>query len=646
MNRSHFVSTILYREIKLRWSEWGSHPCARPGSPAHELGALGWSKKAQGWGTAFLEKDARARAESRSNFGQRAGSRSKVGAPSFPCSLRKGWEAISLRWSKAMKQTMTAVFLLALVAPFALEVSSQSPASPSGLYRIAGTVVNAPTGEPVRRATVAVLSVANSRILQSVLSGEDGRFTFTGLPAAMYQLTASKRGFRTAFYDQHEEYNSAVVTGEGLETENLVFRLSSGAVLHGEVTSDGGDPMEAAKVMLFRKPRGHNPDERTVLVDSTSTDDSGSYEFANLAPGEYLMAVKAEPWYALHHSRDAAAQGTESRASSTLDLSYPVTYFDSTTEEASAALIILSAGSRTEANLSLHAVPSLHLSVPSNGKQVESALSVELRQIVFGTEIGSVSLSSQTDSKSIHDGEFGALAPGRYELQQGDPPRLLELEVAANQQIDPNAGAIATSVSGSLRNASGSAKVEEASLTLTPLETFGGFHELNATALKGKFSFAAVPSGTWLLSVVSAGKSWQVLSLAADGKSHPGNQLTVKDRALSLAVTVSEGATRVEGFARKDGKGMGGAMVVLVPENPGENLSLFRRDQSNTDGSFALVDVPPGQYKIVAIENGWDLDWARPEVIARYLPLGIAVTVDGNSGKLMRLAQPVAIQPR
>jgi uroporphyrin-III C-methyltransferase / precorrin-2 dehydrogenase / sirohydrochlorin ferrochelatase len=40
-----------------------SHPCARPGSTAHELGALGWSKKAQGWGTEFME-DKRLRAES------------------------------------------------------------------------------------------------------------------------------------------------------------------------------------------------------------------------------------------------------------------------------------------------------------------------------------------------------------------------------------------------------------------------------------------------------------------------------------------------------------------------------------------------------------------------------------------------------
>jgi len=49
----------------------------------------------------------------------------------------------------------------------------------------------------------------------------------------------------------------------------------------------------------------------------------------------------------------------------------PVTYFDSTTDEAAASPIALSAGSRAEANIALHALPALHLLVQS-GKQEES----------------------------------------------------------------------------------------------------------------------------------------------------------------------------------------------------------------------------------------------------------------------------------
>jgi hypothetical protein len=71
-----------------------------------------------------------------------------------------------------------------------------------------------------------------------------------------------------------------------------------------------------------------------------------------------------------------------------------------------------------------------------------------------------------------------------------------------------------------------------------------------------------------------------------------------------------------------------------------------RRDQSDSDGSFALRDVAPGRYTVVAIEDGWDLDWARPEVIGRYLSGGIPVTVTESSGKLLRLSQAVPVQGR
>jgi hypothetical protein len=46
----------------------------------------------------------------------------------------------------------------------------------------------------------------------------------------------------------------------------------------------------------------------------------------------------------------------------------------------------------------------------------------------------------------------------------------------------------------------------------------------------------------------------------------------------------------------------------------------------------------------VAIENGWDLDWERPEVISRYLPQGVTVTVTETSGKLVRLSLAVPVQ--
>jgi hypothetical protein len=87
-------------------------------------------------------------------------------------------------------------------------------------------------------------------------------------------------------------------------------------------------------------------------------------------------------------------------------------------------------------------------------------------------------------------------------------------------------------------------------------------------------------------------------------------------------------------------------MVVLAPKDLTTIQGLVRRDQSDSDGSFALRDVVPGQYTVVAIEDGWNLDWEQPGVIGRYLPRGIAVTVTDRSGKLVPLSEPVPVQTR
>jgi hypothetical protein len=57
-----------------------------------------------------------------------------------------------------------------------------------------------------------------------------------------------------------------------------------------------------------------------------------------------------------------------------------------------------------------------------------------------------------------------------------------------------------------------------------------------------------------------------------------------------------------------------------------------------------MRDVAPGQYTIVAIQDGWDLDWAQPEVIGRYLRRGTAVTVVDTAGKRMAVTDVVQVQ--
>jgi hypothetical protein len=521
-----------------------------------------------------------------------------------------------------------------------------SQAAPAGTT-ISGTVVNSATGEPLRRATVAVLSEEDSHTVESVESDSEGRFALAGLPAAKYQLTASKRGFRTAFYDEHQEYSTAIVTGEGQETSGLVFRLTPGAVLHGVVTGDGGDPVEGAKVMLFERSREHGraPGERIAQANSTTTDDTGAYDFYDLAAGEYLLAVSAEPWFAMPRSGGGTGQKAGGDSSAALDVAYPVTFFDSVTDESSATRIVLSGGSRETASINLHAVPALRLTVETPHRPDGSVARAELRQTIFGVEV-----SAQTavfmDAMQTGTVEFSGLPPGHYELSQGDPPRVAELDAALSQQVDPGLGTPTVAVSGTLRTSTGSPLLDEVTVTLTALDAAHGQQSLQTASARGVFNFPSVTPGSWELAAESSGRALPISSVTVGGRTHAGDLVAVRDRALQVSATVSLAETQVGGFARSGAKGRSGVMVVLVPTEPEAVRGLARRDQSDSDGSFSLRDVAPGTYTVVAIEDGWELDWARPEVIARYLPHGVGVTVTERSGKLVRLAEAVPVQAR
>ncbi|MGA8742115.1 MAG: carboxypeptidase-like regulatory domain-containing protein [Terracidiphilus sp.] len=508
----------------------------------------------------------------------------------------------------------------------------------SGPYRIAGIVVNAATGDPVRRATVEALNEDDSRAVASCRTDNDGRFALERLAEAKYQLTASKRGFRTAFYDEHDEYATSIVTGPDQDTSHLQFKLTPGAVLHGVVTGNAGEPVAEARVMLFKGPKHPGAGERIAQADTALTDDTGAYEFGDIAAGEYLLAVTAEPWYAVH-------EGSPAKRNAALDVAYPVTYFDSTTEEGSATPIMLAGGSREEANISLHALPALHLSISAPRKPDGSTAVPQIQETIFGNAIPSEVASGTTDTR-FGTTEIGGIAPGHYELTQGDPPRIVDLDLTTSQQVEANAGSAADAAEGRVRMVTGAPVPEEITLSLVRMSDGVGQSMYAAQAQRGRFKFDAVPPGQWALAATNGNKALPVVAVNAGGVQRPGNIVTLPGRAPDLVVTLSDAEARVEGFARKDGKGFAGAMIVLLPKNPAQWRALTRRDQSDSDGSFALRGVAPGEYTVIAIEDGWPLDWTSPAAMARYLPRATSVTVSDTSGTLIRLSSPITVQMR
>jgi hypothetical protein len=86
--------------------------------------------------------------------------------------------------------------------------------------------------------------------------------------------------------------------------------------------------------------------------------------------------------------------------------------------------------------------------------------------------------------------------------------------------------------------------------------------------------------------------------------------------------------------------------VALVPNGPEAHGELFRRDQSDFDGTFFLRGVIPGNYTVVAVEDAWGFEWLKAGVLARYVQHGKNVIIGESVRGTVHLPDAVEVQPR
>jgi hypothetical protein len=517
-------------------------------------------------------------------------------------------------------------------------------AQSSGYYRISGIAVNAPSGKPLNHATITLSTPRTDTLLQSVETGENGRFDFEHLAAGKYALRGSRRGFLAAGYDEHDGFFTAIVIGPSQNPESLVLRLTPGGVIAGTITDESGDPVRRAHVTLYRQSTETGIGDIQHMNDSI-TDDTGGYEFAHLQSGNYFLSVSAKPWYAI--SGETNPQGGSSTAHSALDVAYPVTYYAEATDPDSATPIPVKGGDHLDVSFALHAVPAIHLLIRVPEARGRSFSMPQLQGHTFGSEVVWPSATPHIIAPGLL--ELSGIPPGQYTLQTrgaggADVSHIATLSETSDQEIDASVGDPLVSVSGTLQPAPGFTLPEGLAVILRRDGTQIG--ESQRIDHDGSFHFSGIAPGRVELLAQAPGTTLSITRLRATGATAEGHTLKVDRQPVSVTAMVIAGSTAVAGTAEFSGKPAPGAMVVLVPHDPAGNRDLFRRDQSDSDGSFLLTDVVPGAYTLVAIQNGWDLDWARPEVIGHYVPGGLAFSVPPRGGATLTLPSPVAVQHR
>ena len=535
---------------------------------------------------------------------------------------------------------------------------ASSAATVGQTFRISGTVVNASTGEIVRGATVSVGRPDGSDALRTMTTGDNGDFRFENLETGKYVLRAQAPGFGEQGFEEHEAFVTAIVTGGAVDSEHLVFRLRPDATITGVIVDEGNEPVRNAQVMLFLRQRVEGVQARGFPSSNAPVNDEGRYRFSHLAPGTYFIAVQATPWYAQNENSNPtlrvvnpsgetgtndsttndAGQMASDRA---LDVTYPLTFYPGVTEENAATPLVLRPGDRVTADVRLSPVQALHVRVRTPARNESEPVNAMLMRKIFGGL--EMPVQSQNMQTQIGEIEVSGVAPGDYEVRVETygktPERWTQgLALGSDAEVSVNERSPSATVKGIVKMDGGASLVQRGFVRLSNRAT--GDQASAEVSDKGEFDLSQqqITPGSY---EVTAGdlQNGRVSGISATGAKVVGQNIEISGTgAVQLTITLRHGLGTVEGTVMREGKPASGAMVVLVPQDVQNNLPLVRRDQSDLDGTFTLGAVLPGKYTVVAIQDGWDLDWMDMRVLDPFLKNGEKLDVGANGKYAVKVA--------
>lgn len=534
--------------------------------------------------------------------------------------------------------------LLAVLPAWAQQRATQSSAK----FEISGKVVNAVTGDVVRGARVRIAPTTRGQDFQTTDSAADGSFIFRNLAPGKYVLGAQRAGYPQQLFEQHGPFNTGIAVGPNKVSTDILFRLPPEGSISGRVLDEHNEPARNAQVLLFEKSTdsGKRQVERR---SQTQTDDLGEYHLTHLHAGTYYLAVSAQPWYSRYLQGRGGNFGGGSGPGQpkpdvdpALDVAYPVTYYPNGTDPDGAGAVVLRAGDRISADFNLTPVQSLHLTVHNSGEG--PPIQPNIRERVFGEPWGLMQpvfnwRGSGPNGPSEID--ISGIAPGDYELMampRGGRDGAMngrEVSLLTDGEIDTSAGDTSEGIHGKLKFDGGDVP-ENPIIQLRDLSS--GRMMGSRADENGEFTIQPQHAGRYVISLGNA-PGYAIRTISGTGARINGRTLDfTSTQPVELVIAASEGVGVVNGTVMEGDKLTSGAMVVLVPSDVEDNLSLFRRDQSDSDGSFTLRDVVPGTYTAIALQNGWDMEWGSAEALRPYLAKGTRVQITGKQQLDIKIA--------
>jgi len=524
------------------------------------------------------------------------------------------------------------VFKIAVVVVFFCSASSAQQSSrdentqETKTGTISGRIVNE-SGQPLANALVFIRAFGSTGPGRSTASDEEGGFQVSGLDPAAYLVSASVPAYTAAPRDPDSTQPTYFRVGDSVKIE-----LIKGGVITGTVTTSTGEPVVVVRVRAYMIRDGNNQPSRYAMpFREGTTDDRGIYRIYGLPPGTYIISAGGNGNY---------SNFNEGPYDSDVPTFAPSSSRDTATE------INVHPGEETN-NIDIRYRGELGHSVSGTASGAvagaESGVTVVLSSIFNGASQTGVSVFQPPGARGF---AFYGIADGDYDLtaQSFVPggaasvsePRRIKVrgaDLTGIELITKPLGSISGHVAleeSKVPECKGKRRPVFAETVVTPWHNeknaakdqpqfFWSFGTPTLPDKQGDFTLRNLVPGQYRFNTRVFAKYWYLRSIslpsvASAGKNIPANRsvdaarnwTTVKsgERIPGLTITLAEGAASFHGQIKMpDGQMLLPRMFIyLVPaeSEKAEDILRFFASQVAPDGTFALNNLPPGRYWVLA----------------------------------------------
>ena len=338
---------------------------------------------------------------------------------------------------------------------------------------------------------------------------------------------------------------------------------------------------------------------------------------------------------------------------------YQTTFYPSASAVARATVVTLTTGEeRTGVDVHLQPVPAVEVSgTLTNGRDPVANFGVRLLPADSGDDSSVLEAATTvTDARGVFTfplvpaGSYTALAM-RAPAGIGAPPSPDPIAGAwASQTVtvgDQPLSAIAltlqdgVAVSGRVEFQGAAARPAgraQSQITIERLQRVSRTNPVNyvaALAETGDFTFRNVAPGRYALRIADVLPNWTLMSATMAGRDLLPTGVTIGDDDVSgLTLTFTDQPAAIAGTVRSQrGDADPDAAVFVFPADRAGwrdarvHTRAFRVARASKTGAFAVTNIPPGSYLVVAVDDAVAGDWPDEGFLQKLAPLATTVRV-------------------